>query len=238
MIRKIIQIDENKCDGCGACAKACHEGAIEMVNGKAKLTKENYCDGLGDCLPTCPKHAITFVEREAPAYDYTAVMAVKPMSKKKMNEESLSCGCPGSSSRTIDRECWEVGTVDVSTISKLSQWPVQIKLVPIDAPYFDDANLLIAADCTAYAYGDFHNEFIGDHVAIIGCPKLDDEEYVDKLFEIIRLNNIKSIQVVRMQVPCCSGIEYAARRALQFSGKAIPYSVTVISTDGRIVDRI
>lgn len=238
MIRKIIKIDENKCNGCGACALACHEGAIEMVKGKAKLTRENYCDGLGDCLPTCPKHAISFEEREAPAYDEVAVMAVKGMAKKKMSEESLSCGCPGSSSKSIVRENCGIGTVDESIVSKLCQWPVQIKLVPVDAPYFDGANLLIAADCTAYAHGDFHNEFIGDHVAIIGCPKLDDGDYVDKLFEIIKFNNIKSIQVVRMQVPCCSGIEYAARRALQFSGKSIPYGVTVISTDGRIVDRI
>lgn len=194
MIRKIIKIDEEKCNGCGACATACHEGAIEMVDGKAKLTRENYCDGLGDCLPACPVDAISFEEREAPAYDEAAVM-----------------------------------------VSQLSQWPVQIKLAPINAPYFDNVNLLIAADCTAYAYGNFHNEFIRNRITLIGCPKLDDVDYAEKLTAIIANNNIRSVTVVRMQVPCCGGIENATKRALQASGKFIPWSVVTISTDGKII---
>lgn len=200
MIRKIIKIDEAKCIGCGACADACHEGAIEMIHGKAKLTREDYCDGLGDCLPTCPTDAITFEEREAPAYDEAAVLASKKVKG-----------------------------------SKLMQWPVQIKLVPLRAPYFDGANLLIAADCTAYAYGNFHKEFIHNHITLIGCPKLDAGDYTEKLTEIIKNNNIKSVTVVRMEVPCCGGIEYAAKRALQMSGKFIPWRVVTISTDGRIL---
>lgn len=237
MIRKIIKINEDKCNGCGACAVACHEGAIEMINGKAKLTRENYCDGLGDCLPACPTNAISFEEREAQAYDEAAVLAAKKMSEKKASEKRLPCGCPGSNSKAIVRERCEGEDVSINVSSKLSQWPVQIKLVPVHAPYFDGANLLIAADCTAYAYGNFHNEFIRDHITVIGCPKLDDGEYSEKLAEIIKMNNIKSVTVVRMQVPCCGGIEYATRRALAVSGKEIPYSVTVISTDGKVVNK-
>lgn len=237
MIRKIIKINEDKCNGCGACAVACHEGAIEMINGKAKLTRENYCDGLGDCLPACPTNAISFEEREAQAYDEAAVLAAKKMSEKKAAEKRLPCGCPGSNSKAIVRERCEGEDVSINVSSKLSQWPVQIKLVPVHAPYFDGANLLIAADCTAYAYGNFHNEFIRDHITVIGCPKLDDGEYSEKLAEIIKMNNIKSVMVVRMQVPCCGGIEYATRRALAVSGKEIPYSVTVISTDGKVVNK-
>lgn len=197
MIRRIIEINEDKCNGCGACAAACHEGAIGMVNGKAKLLRDDYCDGLGDCLPTCPTGAITFVEREAKAYDEAAVKAVRT--------------------------------------SQLSQWPVQIQLVPINAPYFIGANLLIAADCTAYAYGDFHNRFIRNRVTLIGCPKLDSVDYTEKLTAIIRENEIKSVTIVRMEVPCCGGLEHAAKTALQQSGKFIPWQVVVVSTDGMII---
>lgn len=228
MIRKIIKIDEAKCNGCGACAAACHEGAIEMVNGKAKLTREDYCDGLGDCLPACPTNAISFEEREAPAYDEAAVLAAKA----KKSAGPLPCGCPGTNSKVIKREnaCQvEQGPVP----SLLSQWPVQIKLVPVNAPYFDGAHLLVAADCTAYAYGNFHNEFIRNRVTLIGCPKLDAVDYAEKLTQIIAANDIKSVTVVRMEVPCCGGIENAVKSALMSSGKFIPWQVVTISTDGR-----
>lgn len=232
MIRKIIRIDEDKCIGCGACADACHEGAIEMIDGKARLTREDYCDGLGDCLPACPTDAITFEEREAPAYDEAAVLA----SKQEKENETLACGCPGTQARQIKRENYECNTTTPVINSELTQWPVQIKLLPLRAPYFDGANLLIAADCTAYAYGNFHKEFIRNHITLIGCPKLDDVDYTEKLTEIIKSNDIKSVTVVRMEVPCCGGIEYAAKRALQSSGKFIPWRVVTISTDGKILD--
>lgn len=232
MIRKIIKIDEEKCNGCGACAAACHEGAIEMINGKAKLTKENYCDGLGDCLPACPVDAISFEEREAPAYDEAAVLAAK---QRKVSV-ALPCGCPGTKSKAIVREQSEEHVSNTNVISQLAQWPVQIKLIPVHAPYFENANLLIAADCTAYAYGNFHNEFIRRHITLIGCPKLDDGDYAEKLTEIIRSNNIKSVTVVRMEVPCCGGIENAVKQALLASGKFIPWRVVTISTDGRILE--
>ncbi len=232
MLRKIIRIDEEKCNGCGACASACHEGAIEMVNGKAKLTREDYCDGLGDCLPACPTNAITFEEREAPAYNEEAVREAK---MKKFGVK-LPCGCPGTHSKSIKREEPVRSKDDVPVSSRLMQWPVQIKLVPVNAPYFADANLLIAADCTAYAYGNFHNEFMRNHVTLIGCPKLDEGDYAEKLTQIIANNNIKSVKIVRMEVPCCGGIENAVKRALQASGKFIPWQVITVSTDGRILD--
>ena len=230
MIRKIIKIDENKCNGCGACATACHEGAIDMVNGKAKLTREHYCDGLGDCLPACPTGAITFEEREAPAYDEEAVRAAKT----KPFGAGLPHGCPGTRSKAIKRDTTVPGKT--AAISQLSQWPCQIKLVPVNAPYFEDANLLIAADCTAFAYGNFHADFIRNHITLIGCPKLDEGDYADKLPAIIANNNIKSVKVVRMEVPCCGGIENAVKRALMASGKFIPWQVVTITTDGKILE--
>ena len=233
MIRKIIRIDEEKCNGCGACAAACHEGAIEMVNGKAKLAREHYCDGLGDCLPACPTGAISFEEREAPAYDEAAVLASKAA---KQPAAKLPCGCPGTNSKTIKRDECPSATTSDGAQSQLSQWPVQIKLVPVNAPYFDGANLLVAADCTAYAYGSFHNEFIRNRITLIGCPKLDDVDYTDKLTAIIANNNIKSVTVVRMEVPCCGGIENAVKRALMASGKFIPWRVVTVTTDGRLID--
>lgn len=229
MIRKIIQIDEEKCNGCGACAAACHEGAIGMVRGKAKLMRDDYCDGLGDCLPACPAGAITFTEREAAAYNEAAVKAAK---KEKV---TVSHKCPGTNIRQIRHED-TADAVEVAAVkSRLSAWPVQIKLVPINAPYFDGANLLIAADCTAYAYGNFHERFIRNRITLIGCPKLDEGDYTEKLTAIIRENNIKSVTIVRMEVPCCGGLERAAKAAIQSSGKFIPWQVVVVSTDGTII---
>lgn len=234
MVRKIIKINEEKCNGCGLCAQACHEGAIGMVNGKAKLLREDYCDGLGDCLPACPTGAITFEMREAPAYDEQAVKAAQQA--KQAEKAPLPCGCPGSQSKTIARDNSAALVSPSPVTSQLRQWPVQIKLVPVKAPYFDGANLLIAADCTAYAYGNFHNRFIKNHITLIGCPKLDEGDYTEKLTEIIRQNNIKSVTIVRMEVPCCGGIQMAAQNALQASGKFIPWQVVVIGTDGRILE--
>ena len=247
MLRKIIKIDESKCNGCGACASACHEGAIAMVNGVAKLTREDYCDGLGDCLPACPTGAITFEMREAPAYDEAAVK--KAQLQKKLMQElggGMPCGCPGSQAKSIKHENTESESGSVSSASsvspvqavpsRLSTWPVQIKLAPVNAPYFSGADLLIAADCSAYAYGNFHNDLIKNRVVLIGCPKLDEGDYSEKLKAIIAGNDIKSVTVVRMEVPCCGGIEMAVRRALQESGKFIPWQVVTISTDGRVLD--
>ena len=236
MKRRIIQIDQDKCNGCGACAAACHEGAIGMVDGKAKLMRDDYCDGLGDCLPACPTGAITFIEREAAAYDEKAVMENK---QKKMQKEGkvLPCGCPGTQSKVIkhaDSGC-EMSAPAMAQ-SRLSQWPVQIKLVPVNAPYFEGAKLLIAADCTAYAYAAFHERFIKGHITLVGCPKLDNIDYSEKLTEIIKNNDIKSVTVVRMEVPCCGGLENATKTALQNSGKFIPWQVVTISTDGNILD--
>ncbi len=231
MIRKIITIDREKCNGCGACAAACHEGAIEMVNGKAVLTREDYCDGLGDCLPACPTNAISFEEREAPAYNEAAVKAAKAQA----HTSPLPCGCPGTRAAAIKRETAPV-TRPAAVTSELAQWPCQIKLVPVNAPYFDGADLLVAADCTAFAYGNFHQDFIRRHITLIGCPKLDEGDYAEKLTRILRENNIKSVKVVRMEVPCCGGIENAVKRALQASGKFIPWQVVTISTDGKILE--
>ena len=234
MIRRIIQIDREKCNGCGACAEACHEGAIAMVDGKAELMRDDYCDGLGDCLPACPTGAITFVEREAAAYDEQTVMENK---QKKMRKEgmTLPCGCPGSQSRQIKRaEDPHAGAQCAVQESRLSQWPVQIKLVPVNAPYFDGAKLLIAADCTAYAYAAFHERFMRGHITLVGCPKLDSVDYAEKLTEIIRKNDVKSVTVVRMEVPCCGGLERAAVTALKNSGKFIPWQVVTVTLDGRL----
>ena len=232
MLRKIIKIDEEKCNGCGACAAACHEGAIEMIDGKAKLTREDYCDGLGDCLPACPTDAISFEEREAPAYNEEAVR----LSKIKKRDVKLPCGCPGTQSKVLRREPSAPASKMTAPTSQLMQWPCQIKLVPVNAPYFDGANLLIAADCTAYAYGNFHQEFIRNHITLIGCPKLDEGDYAEKLTQIISLNDIKSVKIVRMEVPCCGGIENAVKRALQASGKFIPWQVITVSTNGKILE--
>lgn len=228
MIRRIIHIDEDKCNGCGACAAACHEGAIAIINGKARLTRDDYCDGMGDCLPQCPLGAITFEEREAAAYDEKAVAE-----NKSRRSAQNSSGCTVSRPRSIERH----GEVTECTAgdSALRNWPVQIKLAPIYAPYFDGAGLLIAADCTAYAFASMHREYMSGRVTLIGCPKLDAVDYGEKLAEIIGGNEIEDITVVRMEVPCCRGIEMAVRRALERSGKDIPLRVVVVSTDGRIV---
>lgn len=234
MVRKIVKIDAETCNGCGLCAAACHEGAIGMINGKAKLLRDDYCDGLGDCLPACPTGAISIEQREAADYNEAAVN----QNKQNKPEAPLPCGCPGTQSKTIHRDSKRKAVCDdtIGNNSQLSQWPVQIKLAPVNAPYFENANLLIAADCTAYAYGNFHNRFIRNKVTLIGCPKLDEGDYSEKLTEIIGRNNIKSVTVVRMEVPCCGGIENAVKKALQNSGKYIPWQVVTISTDGRILD--
>lgn len=231
MIRKIIKINEEKCNGCGACAAACHENAIAMIDGKAKLIRDDYCDGLGDCLPTCPTNAISFEEREAAAYDEAAVKA-----NQAAKAEPLACGCPGTNAKSIARNTEQSFVEKNSVESQLMQWPVQIKLVPVKAPYFNGAKLLVAADCSAFAYGDFHQKFIRNHVTIIGCPKLDMVDYSEKLAEIIKNNDIKEVKVVRMEVPCCGGIEHAVKVALQNSGKFIPWQVVTISTDGKIIE--
>ena len=231
MKRRIIHIDEEKCNGCGACAEACHEGAIRMIDGKAKLTREDYCDGLGDCLPACPAGAITFEEREAPAYDEAAARAAKAA---KLTEKTHGHGCPGSTPRAMSAS--PSAAPAGMTPSQLRQWPVQIKLAPVNAPWLDGARLLIAADCTAYAYGSFHNDFIRGRVTLVGCPKLDNVDYSEKLEAILRENDIRDVTVVRMEVPCCGGLEYAARQALQRSGKLIPWRVVTIGVDGGVLE--
>lgn len=240
MVRQIIRIDEDKCNGCGLCATACHEGAIDIVNGKAKLVRENFCDGFGDCLPACPTGAITFEMREAPEYDEAAVK--KAQKEKNKAHVHQHMGCPGSRIMQINRD-ETMNEPDINgeitikkAVSRLINWPVQIKLAPVQAPYFDGAKLLIAADCAAYAYAAFHEEFIKDRVTIIGCPKLDNVDYSDKLTQIIALNDIQSVTIVRMEVPCCGGIEMATKRALQNSGKFIPWQVVTVGIDGSIID--
>ncbi len=235
MKRRIIEIDREKCNGCGACAAACHEGAIAMVDGKAQLMRDDYCDGFGDCLPTCPTGAISFVEREAAAYDEGAVLANK---QQKMQKEGMHLhgGCPGSRVQTMKHDGAPTVAASAEPVSRLSQWPVQIKLVPTSAPFFKNAKLLIAADCTAYAYANFHERFIRGHITLVGCPKLDAVDYSEKLTKIISDNDIQSVTIVRMEVPCCGGLEFATKTALQNSGKFIPWQVVTISTDGRILD--
>jgi len=220
MIRRIITIDEEKCNGCGLCADACHEGAIGIVAGKAKLLREDYCDGLGDCLPACPMNAISFEEREAPAYNEAAVLAAK-----KAKEAPLPCGCPGSACQSVPK----------TMSSQLKNFPVQIKLLPTNAPYFSGADLLIAADCTAYSYGNFHQDFMRGRITMIGCPKLDAVDYAEKLTQIFKDNDIRSVTVTRMTVPCCGGLSYAVKTAIENSGKQIPLNIVTISPDGKII---
>ena len=239
MIRKIIKIDKEKCNGCGACASACHEGAIDIINGKAELVREHFCDGLGDCLPECPTGAISFEEREAPEYDEKAVKEAQKKILAKNQTMATHVGCPGSKSMQIQRkETSETKKLssNADQVSSLQNWPVQIKLAPVNAPYFNDAKLLIAADCTAYAYASFHQDFIRNKITLIGCPKLDQVDYSEKLTAIIQNNNIQSVTIVRMEVPCCGGLEMAAKKALQNSGKFIPWQVVTISIDGKILE--
>ena len=235
MIRKIIKIDEEKCNGCGICAKACHEGAIGMVNGKAKLIRDDYCDGLGDCLPECPTGAITIEEREAAPYDEETVK--KNMQEKNKNQhQNVECGCPGSRAMNLKSKYKEPQISVTRQESQLSQWPCQIKLAPVNAPYFNNAGLLIAADCSAYAYANIHNDFMKNKITLIGCPKLDDTDYSEKLAEILRRNDIQSVTVLRMSVPCCGGLAYPVKQALIKSGKMIPWRIVTIDTDGTIID--
>ena len=229
MIRRIIVIDEEKCTGCGLCADACHEGAIGMVGGKAKLLREDFCDGLGDCLPACPVNAISFEDRQAPAYDEKAVLAAKEAKKEK-----LPCGCPGTACRSIP-ETEAASAADVP--GRLRNFPVQLKLVPPSAPWFDGADLLVAADCTAYAYGNFHADFIAGKVTLIGCPKLDTADYAEKLTAILQSNAVRSVTVVRMTVPCCGGLSYAAMTAVERCGRDVPLRIVTISPDGKTVNQ-
>lgn len=233
MLRRIIEIDSKKCNGCGICADACHEGAITMVDGKARLIREDYCDGLGDCLPVCPTDAIRFVEKEAAPYD--AAAAAQHQKKATSSQSPLSASCPGSQPQLLKRPQTAANPASAKLPSQLAQWPTQIKLMPIQAPYFDQADLLVAADCTAYAYGNFHEKFMKGRVTIIGCPKLDEEDYSKKLTEILKNNNIKSVTIVRMMVPCCGGIEHAVKKAVQASGKLLPQKVVTLHVNGEIL---
>ena len=239
MIRKIIRIDKDKCNGCGVCADACHEGAIDIINGKAELVREHFCDGLGDCLPECPTGAISFEEREAPEYDEEAVKEAQKKIFAKNQAITAHAGCPGSKSMQIQRSEMPKAEKTSSTtgqVSNLQNWPVQIKLAPVSAPYFNGTKLLIAADCTAYAYAGFHQDFIRNKVTLIGCPKLDQVDYSEKLTAIIQNNDIQSVTIVRMEVPCCGGLEMATRKALQNSGKFIPWQVITIGIDGNLIE--
>ena len=244
MVRKIININEEKCNGCGACAAACHEGAIGMVDGKAKLLRDDYCDGLGDCLPACPTGAITFVEREAAAYDEAAVLAAKAKKDAAHTAHTAHTahgGCPGQRMMRLDRAAADAPAPAATPdggVSRLLQWPCQLRLVPVGAPYFDGAKLLIAADCTAYAYARMHEDFMRGKITLIACPKLDDCDYTAKLAEIIKTHDIRSVTVLRMEVPCCGGLARAAEAALAASGKMIPWQVVTLSTDGRISDKM
>lgn len=230
--RKIIKIDEERCNGCGLCAQACHEGAIGMVDGKAKLLRDDYCDGLGDCLPACPMEAISFEEREADAYDEAAVKA-RQAEQPSQTVPPLACGCPGTHAKSLSPKASP--TASFAAESQLSQWPVQIQLVSPQAPYLQNCDLLIAADCTAYAYGDFHSRFIKGRITLVGCPKLDSVDYTEKLTAILALNTIQSVTMVRMEVPCCGGLEHAVRQAVKNSGKSIPLEVVTISTSGEML---
>lgn len=234
MLRQVIKIDEEKCNGCGLCAKACHEGAIAMVHGKARLIRDDFCDGLGNCLPVCPTGAITFEERDAAAFDEAAV---KVFQEGISDHHASGGGCPGSRMRTFTRQQEQEAAPSLAAVpqSELKQWPIQMKLVPVNAPYFQNAKLLIAADCTAFAHGNFHQAFMKNHVTLIGCPKLDSVDYTQKLTDILTRNDIKSVKVVRMEVPCCGGLEYAVKQALGNCGKLIPWQVVVLSTDGEVL---
>lgn len=239
MVRKMIKIDEDRCNGCGACAAACHEGAIEIIDGKAVLTREDYCDGLGDCLPECPTGAISFEKREAPAYDEAAVLAARQKKTEEQGTKMPHAGCPGMQVRQMKHQESENENVPSRTpagVSRLEQWPCQIKLAPVNAPYFDGAKLLIAADCTAFACANIHEDFMKGKITLIGCPKLDSVDYSEKLTEIIRSNDIKSVTILRMEVPCCCGLEMAVKKALQESGKFIPWQTVTVSIDGNILD--
>lgn len=238
MKRQIITIDETKCNGCGVCISACHEGAITLVDGKAKLLRDDYCDGLGNCLPACPTGAITFEQREAASYDEEAVLKNRASAPADSAVPPEACGCPGTRMRSFSKPAvYTAGSFvpkgSAAAESELMQWPVQIKLVPVNAPYFKDANLLVAADCSAFAYASFHRDFIKNHITIIGCPKLDDGDYTEKLTAIIANNDIKSLTIVRMEVPCCGGLSHAATEALKASGKFIPWQIVTITTDGK-----
>lgn len=254
MKRRVIEIDRDKCNGCGICATACNMGAIGMVDGKAALLRENYCDGLGVCLPHCPTGAIAFVEKEAPAFDAKAAAADKnkkppaaapgphPAPGPHGHPHPMG-GCPGSAMRSLQRPAAPAESLPTAAPlaagpmqSELQQWPVQIQLVPVNAPYLSGAKLLVAADCTAFAYGDFHRRFMRGRVTLIGCPKLDTVEYSEKLTAIIKENDIRSVEVIRMEVPCCGGIEQAVKTALQNSGKMIPWQVHTISVEGELLD--
>ncbi len=238
MIRKIVHIDEEKCDGCGICVDACHEGALQLIDGKARLVSESYCDGLGDCLPECPQGAIILEEREAEPFDEEAVK--KNIEARKLNiADTLTCGCPGAESKVIHREnsvAASINPLAQKAESRLAQWPCQIKLVPVNAPYLDNAHLLIAADCTAFAYAGIHEDFMRNKITLMGCPKLDSVDYSEKLTEILMAHQIKSITILRMEVPCCNGIVNAVKKAMTESQKMIPWHVVTISTAGKIIE--